>query len=227
MLRHVLCPIAIIALSLSSHSGFAAANYSGSLAAADAALAAGTPDVALTELGTALSQAASDGEKALALAKRSHILAFSKQDYVNARPAADQALAFQNLEPVVKVTALHALGQCQVKADKNLQGALVNFQAAMALPGVEWAKPSVGTSLAECYRDLGQLEKALETFQLITAMSGAGADLKAGAYLNIGFIYQYDRKDFAKAREAYAHALKEKPALKSEIDSHQAKMSGS
>jgi len=225
MVRYYLCMFIGMASFLVSHPARGAATYAESLAAADAALASGNTDQTLTQLGVALQLASNDGERALALAKRSHVLAFSKQDYTNARVAADEALKIQNIEPVVKVTALHALGQCQAKADKNLQAALGNFQAAMVLQGVEWSKPSVGTSLAECYRDLGQLDKALETFQSITAMAGAGADLKAGAYLNIGFIYQYDRKDFVKARDAYANALKENPSLQAEVESHQIKMS--
>ena len=201
-----------------------AATYAESLAAADTALTAQNTDAAMAAVEVALAAATSDGEKGLALAKKGHILAFVKQDYAGARAAADEALKFE-LAPVAKVTALQVLARCQTKVDKNFSGAVANLEAAMALPDVDWAKPAIALSLAENYRDLGQLQKALDTFTSLTTMNGADADAKAGAYLNIGFIYQYDRKDFAKAKEAYANALKQRPGLQAEVDGHLGRMS--
>lgn len=199
----------------------AAGTYSDSLQAADAAMGAQKAEAALQEIDTALTQSANPGERGLALAKKGYVLAFLKQDYATARSAANEALATPGgLAPVAKVTALQVLAQCQIKADKDYAGAFPNLQSALALEGVDWAKPALTMSLADCYRSIGQLEPALTAYRSITEMPGAGADMKAGAFLNVGFIYQYDRKDAAKTKEAYAAAVKLRPDLQKEVDSH-------
>ena len=199
----------------------AAGTYSDSLQAADVAVGAQKAELALQELEAALTQSANVGERGLALAKKGYVLAFLKQDFAIARSTANEALATPGgLAPVAKVTALQVLAQCQIKADKDFSGALNNLQAALALEGVDWAKPSLTMSVADCYRSIHQLEPALNAYRSITEMPGAGADLKAGAYLNVGFIYQYDRKDAAKTKEAYAAAVKLRPDLQKEVDGH-------
>lgn len=212
-----LCAGLLTALPITTR---AAATYPESLKAADEALGALRSEVALTEIETALTQATSDGERALAQAKKGYVLAFSKQDYAGAQQAANEALKVEGLAPVAKVTALQVLAQCQMQADKNYAAALPNLLSALALEGVDWAKPALTMSLADCYRSTLQLEPALTTYRSITEMPGAGADMKAGAYLNIGFIYQYDRKDAVKAKEAYASAVKLRPSLQTEVDGH-------
>lgn len=203
---------------------FAAGSYSESLKAADEALGAQHNDLAIKEVEVALTQASNDGERALALAKKGYLLAFTKKDYTAARTAVDEALKVEGLAPVAKVTALQSLAECQIKAEKNYTGAIANLQSALALEGVDWAKPILTMTLAECYRSTGKLEDALVQFRALTDMAQAGADLKAGAYLNIGFIYQYDRKDFAKAKEAYTSAVKQRPALQTEVNGHLGRM---
>jgi len=197
----------------------AADSYTASLAAADAALGSGNADSALRELSAALDQAATPGERALALAKKGYVLAFLKLDYAAARQAVDEAMTIE-MEPVAKVTALQALAQCQIKADQDLHGALANLETALSLPGVEWAHPGLVTTQADCYREILQLDEAMSAYRRVTLMADADPALKAGAWLNIGYIYQYDRKDASAAREAYAKAVALKPDLKPEVKKH-------
>jgi len=204
----------------------AAGSYSDSLKAADAALGARQVATALQELEAAVTQAANEGERALALAKKADVLAFSKQDYAAARGPAEEALKVQALAPVAKIIALKALAQCQIKADKNYSGAMANLQAALALPGEDWAKPMAAIMLADCYREIQQLNDAFTTYQSVLTLPAAGAYEKATAHLHMAFIYQYDRKDAAKARESYAAAVQLRPELRQEVDGHLGRLSG-
>lgn len=208
-------------ISLAASSAFAGASYTESLKAADAALGAQQADGALIELDIALTQAVTGGERALALSKKGYVLAFMKQDYGAARTAVDVALKTPDLAPVAKVTALQVLAECQRKTEKNFTAAIENLTAALALPDVDWAKPALTLSLADCYRESMQLELAMNAYRSLTEMANADAGLKAGAYLNIGFIYQYDRKDSAMARENYAKAVGLRPDLQAEVNRHQ------
>ena len=198
----------------------AAEGYNESLRAGDAAMAAGKSDVALQEFESAVSQSKSDGERSLALGKKGYVLAFAKQDYAKAREAAEKALEVEQLAPVARVTGLQVLSQCQMKADKDFVAAQANLEKAMKLEGVDWAKPALALSLGDCYRSNGDLDKALETYQSILAMEKAAPNLKAGAHLCSGFIYQYDRKDAAEARKCYEQAVALRPDLKKEVDGH-------
>jgi len=198
----------------------AAESYSEALRAGDAALAAGKSDVALKEFESAVSQSKSDGERSLALGKKGYVLAFSKQDYAKAREAAEKALEVEQLAPVARVTGLQVLSQCQMKADKDFVAAQATLEKAMALEGVDWAKPALALSLGDCYRSNGDLDKALETYQSVLTMEKAAPHLKAGAHLCSGFIYQYDRKDAAEAKKCYQQAVALRPDLKKEVDGH-------
>jgi tetratricopeptide (TPR) repeat protein len=214
-----------LVLSIASLSAHAAGTYAESLAAADKALGAQQNEGALSELATALSQSTTPGERALALAKKGYVLAFAKQDYAGARPAVEEALKVDGLAPVAKVTALQVLAECQIKAEKNFSGAMGNLQSALTLEGVDWAKPALTMSLADCHRSVGDLEQAMASYRRVLDLADAGPDLKAGAHLNIGFIYQYDRKDFAKAKEAYGAAVALRPNLQTEVNGHIGRMS--
>jgi tetratricopeptide (TPR) repeat protein len=174
---------------------------------------------------TAITLHRPDGERALALAKKGYVLAFTKQEYAGARLAVDQALKVEGLAPVAKVTALQVLAECQIKAEKNFSSATDQPQSALALEGVDWAKPALTMSLADCHRSVGDLEQALATYRRVVDMADPGADLKAGAYLNIGFIYQYDRKDYPKAKESYSAAVALRPNLQTEVNGHIGRMS--
>lgn len=214
-----------LVLTFATLTAQAAGTYTESLAAADKALGAQQSDVALKEIDAAITLSASDGERALALAKKGYVLAFTKKDYAAARAAVDQALKVEGLAPVAKVTALQVLAECQIKAEKNFSGATGNLQSALALEGVDWAKPALTMSLADCHRSVGDLEQAMATYRRVLDLADAGPDLKAGAHLNIGFIYQYDRKDFAKAKESYSAAVALRPNLQTEVNGHIGRMS--
>lgn len=195
-----------------------AASYTESLAAADAAVAGGRVDAAIQSLDAAIGIAANPGEKALALAKKGDVLAFVKTDYAGARLAVDEALKVVELAPVAKIIALRALAECQIKGGRDFAGAMPNLEAAVALPGEDWAKPGVTLMLADCMRETSQLGRALELYQQVVTMPMVTPDQKAHAFLHQGFIFQYDRKDSAKAREAYANAVMNRPSLKGEVD---------
>lgn len=212
-------------LNISAISARAAGTYTESLAAADQALGAQKNDVALQQIEAALTQAASPGERALALAKKGYVLAFTKQNYAGARLAVEEALKVEGLAPVAKVTALQVLAEVQMKSEKNYSGAVGNLQSALALEGVDWAKPALTMSLADCFRAMGDLEQALTIYRSVLDLANAGPDLKAGAHLNIGFIYQYDRKDAVQAKAAYAEAVKLRPNLQAEVNGHIGRMS--
>lgn len=201
-----------------------AGQYAESLSAADAALNAGRPGPALDAIQAALAIATNPGERGLALAKKAYVLAFSMQNYPEARSAAETALALPDMEPVVQVTALQALAECQIKAHRDFTGAINNLETAMALPGVDWAQPGVGFALAEAYRESMLLQQAFDAYQRVTGMANASPDLKANAWLHMGFIYQYDRKDAAGARHAYARAVEFRPNLQTDVASHLAKL---
>ena len=214
--------VSILCLALPA-AVLAGANFSESLKAADAAIGTQQGDVALREIDAALTQAANPGERALALSKKGYVLAFLRKDYAAARQAVDEALQTP-MAPVARVTALQTLAECQMKANRDFQGAISNLETAMALPDVDWAKPSLGMSLADAHREVLQLNDAMTAYQRVTEMANAPASLRAGAWLNIGYIYQYDRKDAAGARNAYAKAVELKPDLRSEVDKHQASL---
>ena len=205
---------------LAAGSAHAADSFVESLRAGDAAMNTGKSDLALQEFEAAVSQSSSDGERSLAFGKKGYVLAFAKQDYANAREAAEKALEVEQLAPVARVTALQVLSQCQMKADKDFVTAQTNLEKAMALEGVDWAKPALALSLGDCYRSNGDLDRALETYQSILTMDNAAPNLKAGAHLCSGFIDQYDRKDAAEARKCYASAVALRPDLKKEVDGH-------
>lgn len=205
---------------LAAGSAHGAESYGESLRAGDAAMGSGKPDVALQEFETAVGQSKSDGERSLALGKKGYVLAFAKNDYAKAREAAEQALEVEQLAPVARVTGLQVLSQCQMKADKDFVAAQANLEKAMTLEGVDWAKPALALSLGDCYRSNGDLDRALETYQSILKMDNAAPNLKAGAHLCSGFVYQYDRKDAAEARKCYEQAVALRPDLKKEVDGH-------
>ena len=215
------CAFVIASLSvIAPVTARAAEGYNESLRAGDAAMAAGKSDVALQEFENAVSQSKSDGERSLALGKKGYVLAFAKQDYAKAREAAEKALEVEKLAPVARVTGLQVLSQCQMKTDKDFVAAQATLEKAMALEGVDWAKPALALSLGDCYRSNGDLDKALETYQSILTMEKATPNLKAGAHLCSGFIYQYGRKDAAEAKKCYEQAVALRPDLKKEVDGH-------
>lgn len=199
----------------------ATGTYQSALEQGESYRGAGDTQAALAEYETALSLASNDTEKALALSKTAIVYARDRKDYAAARRAADEALRYRRAAPVGRVTALEALALCQMNADNNYDGAIATLREALALDGVDWAKPTLWMIQGDAYRFAGQFQDALSAFQNIIDWPAASSGIKAVAHLNTGFIHQYARKDAVKARAAYAEALALNPRLESEIATHQ------
>lgn len=212
--------VAIVLVLVAAVPALAAGTYHDSLVAGDKALMAGKADDALAEYGAALGHSTSAGERALALGKKAYVLAYLTHDYTAARAAVSEGMAVKDLAPVARVTLLQVLAHCQMKADKNFMAAKSNLEEALTLEGVDWARPGLLLALGDCQREVGNKDDALATYAKVLALDNADVGAKAGAHICSGFIYQYDRRDAAKARECYAKVLELRPELKDEIDGH-------
>lgn len=203
----------------------AAENYQASLKAGDENRKSNKPDAALTEYEAAIGLAANATESSLAFGKKGYVLAFDKKDYPAAREQVRKALALESAGPIAQVTALLVEAECLMKADKNFKEAAAVLEKAGALEGVEWAQPNVALTLGDCFRFSGQFDKALVSYQKVVDLSLADSGVKAVAHLNMGLTWQYDRTDYDKAKASYATAVALRPDLKSEVDTHLAKIS--
>lgn len=202
----------------------AATNYGDSLKAGDEAMNAGNAELALQEFEAALGQAVAEGEKAFARAKKAYVLAFKKKDYPGARKELEGLVSITTLSPVAQLTVLQALAECQMKGDRNFAEAAKNLEKAVALPNVDFARPYVSLSLADCYRENGEFQKALDACKAVLDTQGISSQAQASAHFNMGLTYQYGLKNFESAKKSYAEAVKLNPSLKGEADSQSAKM---
>ncbi|NBS55381.1 hypothetical protein EBT23_07510 [bacterium] len=202
----------------------AAGNYADSLKAGDDAMNGGNAELALQEFEAALGHAVADGEKAFARAKKAYVLAFKKKDYAGARKEVDEAAKVVSLSPVAQLTVLQVLAECQMKGDRNFAEAAKNLEKAVALPNVDFARPYVSLSLADCYRENGEFQKALDSCKAVLDTQGISSQAQASAHFNMGLTYQYGLKNFESAKKSYAEAVKLNPGLKGEADSQSAKM---
>ena len=218
-----LCLIPCI-LFLAQTAAHPAANYNDSLKAGDEAMSSGNAELALQEFEAALGHAVADGEKAFARAKKAYVLAFRKKDYAAARKEVDEAAKITALSPVAQLTVLQVLAECQMKGDRNYAEAAKNLEKAVALPDVDFARPYVSLSLADCYRETGEFQKALDAAKAVLDTKGISPQAQASAHFNMGLTYQYGLKDFEKAKNAYAEAVKLNPGLKGDADSQSSKM---
>ena len=220
-------PILILACLLNictSAFGWTAANYNDSLKAGDDAMNAGNLDLAMQEFEAALGHAVADGEKAFARAKKAYVLAFRKKDYPAARKEVDEAAKTAALSPVAQLTVHQVLAECQMRGDRDYAEAAKNLEKAVALPDVDFARPYVSLSLADCYRETGDFQKALDTAKAVLDTHGVSPQVQASAHFNMGLTFQYGMKDFEKAKQAYAEAVKLNPGLKGDADSQSSKM---
>jgi tetratricopeptide (TPR) repeat protein len=221
-------PILILACFLSLcalPTGWTAANYIDSLKAGDTAMDSGKADLALEEFEAAVGHGVTEGEKAFARAKKAFVLSFKKKDYAAARKEVDElAKSLATLSPVAQLTVLQVLAECQMRADRNFVGATENLEKALALPDVDFARPYLNLNLADCYRETGEFSKSLEASQRVLDAAGVSSQTQASARFSMGQTYQYGLKDFEKAKQAYAEAVKLNPGLKGSADSESAKM---
>mgnify|MGYP003591870404 CR=1 FL=1 len=202
----------------------AGTNYEASVRAGEAAQRAGHGSAALVEYSAALAQAANTTERALALAKKATVHAYVHQDYAAAQAAARSALDLTNARPVARVTALQVLAECQMKAEGDNVAAAGTLEEALLLPEVDWARPTLLLMLGDAYRLTGQFTMALANLQELQDLPDADTGAKGTGMLNTGFIYQYGLKDPAKARAAYAAAVRLRPDLQAEVARHEAGM---
>ena len=201
----------------------AADTYSATLQAGDERAAAKEFDAAITGYENASRQAANETEKSLAIAKKASVFV-SKEDYVVAKAAAEDALSIKDARAVAKVTALQALASCQMKGEKDFEGATKTLGEAAELTGVEWALPTTKLMLGDAQRMSGEFDSSIATYQEVVGIPDAPAGSKAVAWLNIGLAQQYGLNNGDKAKEAYAKAVELNPGLKAEVDTHLAKI---
>jgi len=220
-------PVGLLALTflvLGVPPSWAAANYSESLKAGDDAMNAGNLDLAVQEFEAAIGHAVAEGEKSFAKAKKAYVLAFRKKDYVGARKELEGVASITTLSPVAQLTVLQVQAECHMKGDRNFLEAAVALEKAVALPDVDFARPYVSLALADCYRETGEFQKALDACKRVLATKGLSPQAQASAHFNMGMTYQYGLKDFENAKKSYAEAVKLNPGLKGEADSHSSKM---
>jgi tetratricopeptide (TPR) repeat protein len=201
----------------------AADTYDASLKAGDAHRARKDYAAALAEYDTAHQLGTNEGMKALALGKKAGVLVEQK-NYSAAREAADQALSTPDLAPVARVIALQALAECQMKAEPtDYVAATATLQQALALEGVDWARPALTMLLGDCHRFQSKFTEALEAYQSILEMPAANDGIKSIAYLNQGITFQYGLNDNARAETAYAEAVKLNAGLETEVAGHKSR----
>ena len=202
----------------------AAANYNDSLKAGDEAMSSGNAELALQEFEAAIGHGVAEGEKAFARAKKAYVLAFRKKDYAAARQEIEEAAKVKGLSPVAQLTVFQVQAECQMRGDRNFAEAAKNLEMALALPDIDFARPYLNLSLADCYRENGDFPKALEACKKVLETKGISPSAQASAHFNMAMTYQYGLKDFENAKKSYAEAVKLNPGLKGEADSHTAKM---
>lgn len=217
--KHLLATVSILALSAFHRAS--AQDYATLLSNGDAALAKQDYATALTEYAKAQEISTNPGERSFALAKQA-LVKTEQKDYPGARPLAKEALENKAISPVCEVTALQAMGLVQMKGERDFAAAAQSFQRAVQLRDVDWARPYLNLLLGDCYRETGQTDQALEAYDRVINLPNSNEGLKSLAYFNIGLEQQYRNKDAAKAREAYASAVKLNPALQAEVDKHTA-----
>lgn len=197
--------------------------YDASLKTGDELLSKKDCDKALQEFDAALKLAENPGMKALALGKKGAVYCEQK-NYTEARKVAQEAVDTPELAPVAKVIALQALGEAQLKGDKDYPAAILNLEKASKLEGVDWAQPMVNLLLGDAYSFSGKSAEGITAYAKVIATPGISDGLKAIAWLNTGAASQYGLKDAAKAKAAYAEAVKLNPELKATVDGHLAKL---
>jgi tetratricopeptide (TPR) repeat protein len=215
--------LAALAFTVSHAPLHAADTYDASLKAGDTHNKAKEYEQALTEYDSALKLAENDGMKALAMGKKAAVYCEQK-NYAAARELAEEAAAMPNLAPVAQVIVLQALGEAQLKGDKDNAAAIESLEKASRLQGVDWAQPMVNLLLGDAYSLSGKAKEGIAAYARVIALPSANQGVKAVAYLNTGTSYQYGLKDAANAKEAYAEAVKLNPELKATVDGHLAKL---
>lgn len=174
----------------------------------------------LAVLNQALQLAEDVTELGIILGKQAEICAFDLKDFQRAEKLSSQSLQQTLADPVSVVVALKTRAHCEMQGDKDFDRAKQTLLAALKLPGVEWAKPTMLVMLGDCYRQLGDFSNALDSYEKTNALKDADAALKATAAFNCGLTYSYDLNKPDKARLFFAEAMRMNPLLAGEVRAH-------
>lgn len=215
--------ISLMSLCLWACSGLARADsYTEALKEAAAAVGDGDFALAKTKFEEAFQAGNTDTEKALALAKQAHMLAYKQKQYAEAMRLVAEAEGFKDIKPVAEVTLIQSKAKC-LMATEAYEQAKAPLQRGLELSDVDWAKPALYLSLGDCYRFTAEPEKALEAYAKVTALDNAGDAVVAVAHLNLGLTYQYSLRRMSEAEAAYQMAVKYNPAFASQVSNHLSK----
>ena len=211
---------AALIVAFSSVTVLAAESYQASLKAGDANRKAMEYEAAISEYSEAYEQAANNTQKALALGKKAYVYAYDKRDYLQARGLANKALMLNDVEPVAEVTLLQVVAECQFREDKDHETAVATLEKALALEGVDWAKPTLALAMGDCYRLSNEPGLACKAYYRVLDMPSANKKVRATALLNIGLARQYGLRAYPEARDAYNKAIELNPDLQTEVEDH-------
>ena len=197
-----------------------ASEVSGVIFRADTLRSEGKFQESLTELSRAFQRSETDAERGVVLGKQAEILAFDLHDYSRARGLVTQSLQQLDAGVVSEVIALKVRAQCEMQGDKDFGAGKKTLLAALKLPEVQWAKPSIRVMLGDCYRSLGEPVEALRSFEEVAQEDSVDGLLRATAFLNCGLTYFYDLKQPEKSKKFFAEAVRLNPLLAEEVRTH-------
>lgn len=168
--------------------------------------------------------ATTDTEKALALAKRAHMMAYKQKKYSEAIKQIEFARRFKDRKPVAEITLFQTEAECLMKDGEKYSEAAEVLEEAVKLKGVDWALPGSYLKMGDCYRFSGEPVKALKAYEQVLTLEKVSEKAKSVAYLNMGITQQYNLRNPSKAREAYRQALVLDEGLESQIAIHLEKL---
>ena len=210
----------LVVAAIFVYSPVLASDVSGVILRADTLRSEGKFQESLTELSRAFQRAETDAERGIILGKQAEILAFDLHDYSRARGLVTQSLQQLHAGVVSEVIALKVRAQCEMRGGKDFGAGKETLLAALKLPEVQWAKPSIRVMLGDCYRSLGEPVKALRSFEEVAQEESVDGLLRATAFLNCGLTCFYDLKQPERSKKFFAEAVLLNPLLAEEVRIH-------
>ena len=218
-LRLVAVLVACLACHAAAESPSAQAIKAGEQARADKDY-----DAALAAFVRAEEVAGSATDVGIARGKRAYIHAYDLKDYDAAMVEAAAALELEDTHPVARVTAMRVNAQSLMKAEEDYESAMIVLEEARDLEDVEFAQPTIGLSLGDCYRFTKRYGDAIAAYESVLSMPNANDGIRAVAHLNVGMTYQYNLREPHNAEPAYAAALELNPGLEKAVATHRKNM---
>lgn len=212
--------VLLLTTTVFSHSLGMASEVSDAIYRADELRSKGQFQESLVVLNRALQFADDETDRGIIFGKQAEICAFDLKDFQRAKKFSSQSLQQTLSKPVSVVVALKARAQCEMQGDKDFASAEQTLLAALKLPGVHWAKPTMLVMLGDCYRRLGDFSKALESYKKSTEMEDADTALKATAAFNCGLTQLYDLGDPEIANTFFMEAVRMNSLLAEEVRAH-------